>query len=123
MKPFIGNFSEAKLFFKKYTENPKSIGSIIPSSTLLGKQIADVVSALESVPVKEIGAGTGSITRFLEGNNPSIVEIDGEFCEYLQEKFPLLEIINSCALDYLESLSSQVGLVISIPYPWGAWKK
>ncbi|MCX6180223.1 MAG: hypothetical protein NT163_12830 [Chlorobiales bacterium] len=103
------------LFLKKYLKNPKSIGSVIPSSEFLAKAIYKSIKDLDQTTVIEIGAGTGAITQHISSLNPVLVEIDKEFCALLKKNFPHLNIVNSCALEQLKKIDEKVGLVVSIP--------
>lgn len=112
---------KAMLFIKKYITNPRTIGSLVPSSKSLGKNIYEIIKTLEKCKVIEIGAGTGAITDILLPINPLVIEIDMEFSNLLKQKYPHLEIINTCAIDYIRNIfltaasSTQFGLVMSIP--------
>ncbi len=103
------------LFLKKYLRNPQTVGSVIPSSDFLAKAIFKSIKGLDQTTVMEIGAGTGAITKHIESLNPLLVEIDREFCALLQQNYPHLNIVNSCALEQLKKVTERTGLVVSIP--------
>ncbi len=103
------------LFLKKYLKNPKSIGSVMPSSEFLAKAMFNSIKELDQTSVIEIGAGTGAITQHISSLNPVLVEIDKEFCALLRQNYPHLDIVNSCALEQLKKIDERVGLVVSIP--------
>lgn len=107
--------NDKQLFLKKYLQNPKSIGSLIPSSRYLANAIYHTAKSLEEVPILEIGAGTGAITQSIASLNPTVIDIDSDFVTLLKEKFPKLKIHDGCVLKYLRNLSHPVGLIISIP--------
>ncbi len=103
------------LFLKKYLKNPKSIGSVMPSSEFLAKAMFNSIKELDETSVIEIGAGTGAITKHISSLNPLLVEIDKEFCVLLRQNYPHLKTINSCALEQLKKVDEGFGLVLSIP--------
>ena len=53
------------LFLRRWLANPLQMGSIIPSSPALGRQVARLIERHEDEVVLELGAGTGAITRAL----------------------------------------------------------
>ena len=80
------------VFFRSLLLNPKSIGAVAPSSPQLSRFIAARVGS-SSVPVLEIGAGTGAITRELLRNaidptNLLVIERDARLAWFLRQKFP-----------------------------------
>ncbi len=107
--------TEKKIFFMKFIKNPKSIGSIYPSSLQLAQKINQIIDKLEKVNILEIGPGTGAITRQILEKNPTLIEIDSDLCEILKEKFTDLKIINSCALKELNQINHEVGIVLTMP--------
>lgn len=69
----------------------------------------------ESLPLLELGAGTGALTDSLRRLNPVLVERDQEWAQLLRRRFPGLEVRNECAVETLRGLREPVGLVSSIP--------
>jgi len=65
--------------------------------------------------IVELGAGTGSVSRYLSAMNPVLVERNREWAALLRKRFPYLEIRAQCATLALADLSKPVGLVSSIP--------
>ena len=59
----------------------------------IARQIADSVSAYKGMPVLEVGPGMGVLTQFLleAGQDLTVVELDRESVEYLNEHFPQLQ--------------------------------
>lgn len=59
----------------------------------IARQIADTVSAYKGLPVLEVGPGMGVLTQFLleAGQDLTVVELDRESVEYLNEHFPQLQ--------------------------------
>lgn len=59
----------------------------------IARQIADTVSAYKGMQVLEVGPGMGVLTQFLleAGQDLTVVELDRESVEYLNEHFPQLQ--------------------------------
>ena len=71
----------------------KALGQHFLTDLSVAKRIADTLGSYIGLPVLEIGPGMGVLTHFLleAGHNLTVVEIDGESVDYLQEHFPTLE--------------------------------
>lgn len=81
----------------------KALGQHFLTDMGIAKRIADTVSAeslpalcepLASIPVLEVGPGTGVLTQFLRetGRPLQVVEIDDESVRFLRAKWPALDI-------------------------------
>lgn len=71
----------------------KSLGQHFLKDLDIARQIADTVSAYKGLPVLEVGPGMGVLTQFLleAGQDLTVVELDHESVEYLNEHFPQLQ--------------------------------
>jgi 16S rRNA (adenine1518-N6/adenine1519-N6)-dimethyltransferase len=71
----------------------KALGQHFLRDLGIAQRIAETLSAYRSLPVLEVGPGTGALTRFLlgEGYDLSVVEVDMESVDYLCQYFPALE--------------------------------
>ncbi|MDR1813806.1 MAG: 16S rRNA (adenine(1518)-N(6)/adenine(1519)-N(6))-dimethyltransferase RsmA [Tannerella sp.] len=71
----------------------KSLGQHFLKDLGVAKRTAETLAAYRGVPVLEVGAGTGVLTRFLiaEGHDLSVVELDGLSVDVLQREFPQLQ--------------------------------
>lgn len=71
----------------------KSLGQHFLKDLDIARQIADTVSAYKGMPVLEVGPGMGVLTQFLleAGQDLTVVELDRESVEYLNEHFPQLQ--------------------------------
>jgi 16S rRNA (adenine1518-N6/adenine1519-N6)-dimethyltransferase len=71
----------------------KSLGQHFLKDLGVARRVAETLSAYRDLPVLEVGAGTGALTRFLldEAYDLSVVEIDMESVGYLHSHFPALE--------------------------------
>ncbi len=71
----------------------KFLGQHFLKDLSVARRIADTVDACPSLPILEVGAGTGVLTQFLieKGRELQVVEIDFESVAYLLRAFPTLE--------------------------------
>ena len=109
------------LFFRRWLQNPLQMGSIIPSSPVLGKLIAKHIEKGSEAAVLELGAGTGAVTHSLirSGIAPRrivLVEIVPEMAEHLELTFPETKVLQSDAFnlpaDKLNHIAADIGTVI-----------
>ncbi|WP_114377889.1 class I SAM-dependent methyltransferase [Elioraea thermophila] len=96
--PALSAAARGWLFFRRWLANPLEMGSIVPSSPVLGRKIAEAVRTGPPGPILELGAGTGAITRALldGGIAPSrltVIEIVPEMAEVLRQSFPGVTVI------------------------------
>lgn len=77
----------------RFVKPKKSLGQHFLKDLDIARRIADTLSAYKELPVLEIGPGTGVLTRFLleAGHNLSVVELDLESVDYLEQNFPSLD--------------------------------
>ena len=123
-------------FVREFLRDPLHVGAVTPASSSLGDKIgaatrraardgfaaptrrngSTVASASHAHPrIVELGAGTGSVSRYIRAMNPVLVERNGEWAALLRKRFPDLEIRAECATLALANLSKPVGVVSSIP--------
>jgi len=71
----------------------KSLGQHFLKETEIARRIAATLDEFSSLPVLEVGPGTGMLTQFLLQNERdlTVVEIDRESIAYLNEHFPVLK--------------------------------
>ena len=77
----------------RYMVKPKkSLGQHFLTDLSIAEAIADTLASYKGMPVLEVGPGMGVLTRFLldKGHDLTVVELDPESVEYLQEHFPEL---------------------------------
>lgn len=90
-----------------------SIGAICESSPWLAKRMRAAIGAT-SLPILELGAGYGAVTRVLPETAVS-VERDAVRFLSLKAAFPTRVILEGCALPVLAQLSQPTVIVSSIP--------
>lgn len=97
------------------------MGSIVPSSPVLGQLIARHIEKGSDAAVLELGAGTGAVTHSLIrcGIAPKrivLVEIVPEMADYLAFKFPETKVLQADAfnlpVDKLNDIAPDIGTVI-----------
>lgn len=111
-----------KQCFKAY----QTTGAIAPSSRALGAQIFETGNIADDDVVIEFGPGTGVLTEvFLERiSDPSkfmAIEINKEFCDLLNKRFPDANIIHDDATNarkHLEALGYEHCDCILSGLPW-----
>jgi phosphatidylethanolamine/phosphatidyl-N-methylethanolamine N-methyltransferase len=106
-------------FLSQFLRNPKEIGSIIPSSPLLGKTMAGFVPHKDDRFVVELGPGTGPITKALTkiGLNESnlfCLEMSEPMVKHLKKRFPKLNIAQGDASELNLLLGDKAGKVDTI---------
>lgn len=98
---------------KNFSSWKSSVGAICESSQWLARRMRDAIDD-PSLPVLELGAGYGSVTRLLPATTVS-VERDKVRFEYLKKLFPERTILDTCALPALAHLTTPTVVVSSIP--------
>lgn len=102
-------FDDEIRFFKGWMARPKSVGAIMPTSSITASRMASVVDAGSSLPVLELGPGTGVITKAIlkRGLPPEklyAIEYSDEFCEHLKMLYPRVNLIHGDAFNLNETL-------------------
>lgn len=114
------------VFLRQFLRNPERIGSLLPSSKRLARQITRFIPEYSSKDhrcrILEIGAGTGTITKEIlkkmkAGDHLDVVEIDRSFCKILKKKFKgrkNIEIICGSIVDWQPEYKYDV-IISSLP--------
>lgn len=109
------------LFFRRFLAHPGELGSVTPSSEVLGELIARQVRCEEDEFVVELGAGTGAVTgAILSAGIPAdrlvVVEIDKQMAHLLRKSYPGVTVVEGDAFDLKQvlpdSVIGKVGTVI-----------
>jgi phosphatidylethanolamine/phosphatidyl-N-methylethanolamine N-methyltransferase len=101
-------------FFRRWLSQPKTTGSIVPTSWTMAKRMASVIDQTSTLPVLELGPGTGVTTRAMlaRGVDPKrivSVEYSPEFCAQLRVDFPGVEVLQGDAFDLQTTLGRHAG--------------
>ena len=107
----------------KTVKPKKSLGQHFLRDLDVARRIADTVDACPTLPILEVGPGTGVLTQFLaqKGRPLRMVEIDDEAVTCLRNRFPTLEdhIIEDDFLKmHLERTFSGGPFVLTGNYPY-----
>lgn len=91
------SWMERATFLRAWLNDPRSVGSVAPSSPQLARAMAALVPWERSRTVVELGAGTGAITERLLERRPEGVRLlaferQPEFRALLRRRFPGLEV-------------------------------
>lgn len=98
-------------FIGALAKSPKTIGAIAPTSAETADLMASHITYSASLPVLELGPGTGAITaailrRGVSEQNLFAVEYDVKFCRQLRTKLPHATIIEGNAFDLDTALAA-----------------
>lgn len=90
------------VFCRRFLQNPSCIGSVIPSSRYLARKVAGSVVWEGCKTVVELGAGTGSFTKYLMAFKPPgtrvvLFEKDPVFRAKLKEKYRTIPLYDDAA--------------------------
>lgn len=88
------------LFLKEFFRAPQSIGAIVPSSSILAREIVEMADVAESSVIVEYGAGTGVFTEeVLRRKKPDAaflaIESNPAMVQILRQRFPELTILEN----------------------------
>ncbi len=103
-KAIADRFDDELKFFRGWMHKPKSVGSIVPTSSVTARRMASIVDLTSGLPVLEIGPGTGVITRALlsrgvPAGKLHVVEYSHEFVRHLRRQFPAVNVVEGDAFD------------------------
>ncbi|GAB4125696.1 MAG: 16S rRNA (adenine(1518)-N(6)/adenine(1519)-N(6)) -dimethyltransferase RsmA [Raineya sp.] len=102
----------------------KYLGQHFLKDKQIAERIARLLQTPPSMPILEIGPGTGVLTQFLLSSSSLLylVEIDPESVVYLKQKFPLLakqELIleaDFLAFNLSEQFNEKIAIIGNFPY-------
>lgn len=105
-------FDEEVRFFKGWQKDRKGVGAVIPTSRITARRMASVVNRHSGLPVLELGAGTGVITKaILEyGLAPGkivSVEFARHFYDDLLVRYPGVDFRHGDAFDLHTTLGDR----------------
>jgi phospholipid N-methyltransferase len=98
---------------KNFAAWTSSIGAVCESSQFLARRMRGAIGD-PSLPVLELGAGYGSVTKLLPESTVSVEREKTRF-EHLKKTFPERTILDTCALPALAHLPRPTVVVSSIP--------
>lgn len=103
---------EHLMFLGKFLRNPRNVGSVIPSSPALAREMARAVPVDPAAVVVELGPGTGALTRqvievLAPGERFLAIDIDPEFCANLRGRWPAIDVECGSAADMPAMLAAR----------------
>ena len=101
---FGKKFNDEIRFFKGLMDKPRSVGAIMPTSSITAKRMASVINPHSPLPVLELGPGTGVITKAIIARGVPAekifsIEFSSDFYHHLVDSFPGVNFINGDAFD------------------------
>lgn len=108
---FGKRFDEEIRFFRGMMQGPKTVGSIVPTSSITARRMASVIDMHSGLPVLELGPGTGAITKAILGrgvkpDNLVAIEYSTDFHQHLLRTYPGVHFINGDAFDLKTTLGA-----------------
>ena len=109
-------FADVLLFARNFVRHPRMLGSIIPSSRFLIKQVLEPIAWDRARVIVEYGPGVGNITaevlRHLRPDGHVVaIETNRDFVQYLQGALPdpRLQVVQGSAAD-VDTILETLGL-------------
>ncbi len=111
-KALADKFDDELQFFKGWIDRPKTVGSIVPTSSITARKMASVINPASGLPVLEVGPGTGVITRAIlargvKPENLYALEYSPEFVRHLRRLHPGVNVIEGDAFNLSAALGDQ----------------
>ena len=108
-KAMADRFDSEIRFFKGWIDKPKSVGSIVPTSSVTARRMASIIDTASGLPVLEVGPGTGVITRAILGRGVKpkdlyAVEYSSDFVRHLKRLYPGVNVIEGDGFDLNKTL-------------------
>ncbi len=103
-KVIADRFGDELRFFRGWIDQPKAVGSIIPTSGITARRMASIIDPKSGLPVLEVGPGTGVITRAIlahgvKPENLYAVEYSADFVKHLRRCYPGVNVIEGDAFN------------------------
>jgi phosphatidylethanolamine/phosphatidyl-N-methylethanolamine N-methyltransferase len=106
-------------FLRGLVARPRTTGAISPSGPALTRAMASHVDPSETLPVIELGPGTGVVTKALiergvEAKRIIAIEYSPEFCQLIRERFPGVTVVQGDAYDLDGTLGGRADRVSAV---------
>lgn len=114
LRKFAQKFDDELKFFKGWIDKPKTVGSIIPTSSITARKMASVINVNSGLPALEVGPGTGIITKHIlkhgvKPENLYAIEYNHDFVLHLRRNFPRVNVIEGDAFELETTLKKALG--------------
>ena len=108
---FENKFGDEIRFLKGLAKGPRSVGAIMPTSSVTARKMASVIDVTSGLPVLELGPGTGVITkailqRSVKPENLVSIEYSTDFYHHLKLIMPGVNFINGDAFNLDKTIGS-----------------
>ena len=112
----VGGSIFGETFFAHFLRSPSLVGGIVPSSRVLARTLSRHASGFEAIV--ELGAGAGSVTRWLAADHPraalTIVERDIAMARRIARRWPRARVYAGCVHEHAERLLAQPASSIAV---------
>ena len=112
LRRFAEKFDDELKFFKGWIDRPRTVGSIVPTSSVTARRMASIIDTKSGLPVLEVGPGTGVITKAIlrRGVKPSdlyVVEYSSDFVGHLRRNYPDVNVIEGDGFNLDQTLGDK----------------
>ena len=112
LRRFAEKFDDELKFFKGWIDRPRTVGSIVPTSSVTARRMASIIDTKSGLPVLEVGPGTGVITKAILGRGvkPSdlyVVEYSSDFVGHLRRNYPDINVIEGDGFNLDQTLGDK----------------
>ncbi len=109
-RKFEKKFGDEIRFLKGLAKGPRSVGAIMPTSSVTARKMASVIDPSSGLPVLELGPGTGVLTkaiiaRGVAPENIVSIEYSSDFYHHLKTIYPGVHFINGDAFNLDKTLA------------------
>ena len=122
LRKLAEKFDDELKFFKGWIDKPRAVGSIVPTSTITARKMAETQQSASAVdtksglPVLEVGPGTGVVTRAIlahgvKPENLYAVEYSADFVRHLRRLYPGVNVIEGDAFNLDKTLGDHKDMV------------
>ena len=103
-------------FLAHFLRSPSLVGGVVPSSRALARTLSRHASGFEAIV--ELGAGAGSVTRWLAADHPraalTIVERDVAMARRIARGWPRARVYAGCVHEHAERLLAQPAASVAV---------
>lgn len=111
-----GRSAFGETFFAHFLRSPSIVGGIVPSSRVLARTLSRHAADYDAIV--ELGAGAGSVTRWLAADHPgaalTIVERDAGMARRLARGWPRARVFAGCVHEHAERLLAQPAGAVAV---------
>ncbi|HET9339303.1 MAG TPA: methyltransferase domain-containing protein [Casimicrobiaceae bacterium] len=109
-------FAIDETFLAHFLRAPAVVGGVVPSSRVLARTLSRHAQGFESIV--ELGAGAGSVTRWLAADHPAttltVIERSPGMARRLQRSWPQARVHAGCVHERAECLRAQPASAVAV---------